>query len=95
MIFGALILQSGTISGKYVALHIIVSKYLFPAVVFGGRGSTQSIISLLNSFPQAGIGLSEGTGMGLFGLPPFGKHDMFYKILPHLETHNFFLATFR
>jgi len=67
-IFGALILQSGTASRKHVALHIIVNKYLLPAFVFG-RGPTQSIITSLNSSPQAGIGLREATGIGLFGFP--------------------------
>ena len=66
--FEALILQSGTASGKHVALQIIVSKYFFPAAIFG-RGPMQSIIISLNGSPQAGTGLSRATGMGLFGLP--------------------------
>ena len=61
-------MASGTASGKPVTLHIIVNKYLFPGAVFG-RGPMQSIITSLNGSPQAGIGLSRATGMGLFGLP--------------------------
>ena len=56
-IIGAFVFQSGTASGKRVDAHIIVSKYLFPLLVFG-RGPTQSIITQENGSSNAGIGTS-------------------------------------
>ena len=74
---------------KPVTLHIIVSKYLFPSVVFG-KGPMQSIITSLNGSPQAGIGLSRATGMGLFGLATIWQ---LWHALQHSATSHFIFAT--
>ena len=57
IIRGAFTFRSGTASGKRVDAHIIVSKYLFPLLVFG-RGPTQSIITQENGSSNVGIGTS-------------------------------------
>ena len=48
---------SGTASGNRVLVHIIVNRNWFPDLVLGS-GPTQSISTLLNGSPTAGIGLS-------------------------------------
>lgn len=52
--------HSGIASGKQVALHISVNKYLFPDL---GRGPTQSTKTCANYFSITGIGCNGAGGM--------------------------------
>ena len=51
-----------------MALHMMVSRYLLPALVLG-NGPTQSMIASQKGSPQTGMGLRGATEIGLFGLP--------------------------
>ena len=51
----ALMFLKGIASGNLVEAHIIVSRNLFPDLVFG-NGPTQSIMTLLKGSLNAGIG---------------------------------------
>lgn len=61
----AVILHSGTASGKRVDVHMMVSKYLFPVYVLGS-GPTQSTVTHSNGSPRVGIGHKGISGMTLF-----------------------------
>lgn len=59
---GVFIFRNGIASGKRVKVHILVSKYWWPAFVFGS-GPTQSIDIRLNGSSNAGIGKRGARGI--------------------------------
>ncbi len=56
----AVIFLSGIASGYLVLASIIVKIHMCPDLVFG-KGPTQSIMTLSNDCPHAGIGISGAT----------------------------------
>ena len=61
-------LVKGMASGNLVETHIMGKRYWFLDLVFG-KGPTQSIITLLNGFSNAGMGLRGATGIFWFDFP--------------------------
>ena len=61
-ILGADTLAKGITCGNLVEAHIMVKRYWFLNLVFY-KGPTESIITLLNGFSNAGMGLRGATGI--------------------------------
>jgi hypothetical protein len=68
--FLVVIFLMGIASGNLVEAHMIVSKYSNPDLVFGS-GPTQSMRTVLNGSPNAGIGWRGALGIVWLGFPTF------------------------
>ena len=67
-ILGAVMLVKGMALGNLVEAHKMVKRYWFLDLVFG-KGTTQSIITLVNGSSNTGMGLTGATGFFWLGFP--------------------------